>query len=364
MPPTATDTFTKELDTIGARYESQFAGQSRATRNLDEIDAIIKETANLVARIKSIPSAAAPKGIAGVAKSAEDALAMYKNERELIVQAKNAPPEAETFAPLAAGANLAFSRYHRHFAGQSRPTRDTGLLDELIGDLEGISEGMEEIVAATKSKPFAQDLELVRSTVAMYTTERKAIIDSRATGTLDERGSNLASRANAQFNLYQAHFAGKSRATRRPALLGRMVEELTAVRAEMQALADAGLKQGSNSANIGIVDKQLAMYKAELAEVRKARQGAPLADLMGMLGGAANDAMAEYRENFAGHDRNTRDLALLTKICDELAEIRRQMADLGRAEASSVNDRNLEIVSSQLALFEREYELIEVAKKS
>ena len=29
-----------ELDKIAARYEAQFAGQSRATRNLDELDAL------------------------------------------------------------------------------------------------------------------------------------------------------------------------------------------------------------------------------------------------------------------------------------------------------------------------------------
>lgn len=355
--------FADELDRIAARYEAQFAGQSRATRNLDEIDAIIRDTESVLARVTSIPSAAAPAGLAEIAEIARANVTLYKNERAMIVQAKNAPPQAESFAPLAASANLVFARWHRHFAGQSRNTRDVGLLDEMIAELTGIREDMEAIVAETKAKAFAEDLELVQKTVTMYESERAAIDAASQEGNLEERGSALAARANAQFKIYQDQFAGQSRTTRRPALLARMIEQLEAIQDEMRALADAGLTEGSNTNNIQIVDKQLAMFRSELVEVRKARQSTKLADLMGMLGGNANEVMAAYQEGFAGKDRKTRDLGLLSKICDQLGEIRRQMADLGRAEANASNEGNLEIVTQQLSQFEREYEQIEAAKK-
>ncbi len=355
--------FAQELDRIAARYEAQFAGHARATRNLDELDALIRDTESMVLRIKTIPAAAAPAGLAELLATASDNVTLYKKERQLIVQAKNAPPEVDSFAPLATGANLAFARYHRHFAGQSRATRDGSLLRELIADLEAIGVAMDDVIAKVKSPLFGEDRSLVRSTSAMYTTELRAIEEAHVAGSLDERGSGLAQRANGQFKAYQDHFAGKSRSTRRPALLSRMIEELEAVQDEMRVLKDAGLDDGNNTNNIGIVERQIAMFKAELAEVRKARKTTSLADLMGLLGGAANEVFAEYGEHFAGKDRKTRDLVRLSKLCDQLGEIRRQMLDLGRAESSDQNQKNLDIVTEQLSSYEREFELIASTQK-
>lgn len=363
MATSPADTFSQELDAIAARWESQFSGQSRATRNLDELDAIVKDTSSLVARIKKFPAAAAPKQFTDLLRIAEENLTLYKNERALIVQAKNAPPEADAFAPLATAANLAFARYHRHFAGQSRATRDHALLAELLADLEDTAERMDAINEKAKVDAFAKDLALVRQTIGMYETEMGALAEAVKTGTNDERSSALAQRANNQFKLYQDHFAGQSRTTRRPALLQRMIEELTSIQDEMRALADAGFVDTNNTNNIGIVERQIAMYQNELGEIRKARKGAALTDLMGLLGGTANEVMSAYQKSFAGQDRKSRDLALLTKICDQLGEIRRQMLDLGRAEQNDMNEKNLEIVTDQLSQFEREYELIEQAKK-
>jgi hypothetical protein len=364
MATTPKASFADELDRIAARYESQFAGQSRATRNLDEMDAIIRDTENVLKRITSIPAVAAPAGLSELAETARQNITLYKNERQFIVQAKNAPPQAEAFAPLASTANLTFARWHRHFAGKSRGTRDLGLLDEMVADLEAVREGMETIVADTKQKAFAADLDLVNKTLEMYASEHAAIAAAYLEGSLDDRAGMLASRANDQFKIYQEQFAGQSRNTRRPALLMRMIAQLETIQDDMRALKDAGLSEGNNTNNIGIVETQLGMFKKELTEIRSARQTTKLADLMGMLGGNANEVMAQYQENFAGKDRKSRNLDLLSKICDQLGEIRRQMADLGRAEHNAANEGNLEIVTQQLVSFEREYELIEEAKKA
>ena len=84
---------------------------------------------------------------------------------------------------------------------------------------------------------------------------------------------------------------------------------------------------------------------------------------MGMLGGAANELFEEYRSSFDGQDRKTRDLALLTRICDDLSDLRRQMLDLAKADENPMNEGNLQIVSSQLSQFEKEYEAIEGVTK-
>ena len=360
---TPAEAFAQELDRVAARYEAQFAGHARASRNLDEIDALIRDTDSIVTRIKTIPAAAAPAGLAELLVTASANATLYKKERQLIVQAKNAPPEADSFAPLATGANLTFARYHRYFAGQSRATRNAGLLREFLTDLEAIGGEMDDVISRVNSSIFAEDRALVRSTIEMYTSELAAIEQAHRSGSNEERASGLAQRANEQFKAYQDHFAGKSRSTRRPAFLLRMIAELEAVQDDMRELKDAGLDDGNNTQNIGIVERQLAMFRAELAEVRKDRKTTKLTDLMGLLGTAANEVFAEYGEHFAGQDRKTRDRVRLSKLCDQLGEIRRQMLDLGRAESSDQNQKNLDIVTEQLSSYEREYELITTTQK-
>ena len=356
--------FAEELDRIAARYESQFAGLPRAGRNIDELDAILKDTKSVLARIESIPTAVRPADLNELAETARQNVAIYERERKLIADAANAAPEMEQFATLATSANFVFARYRRHFAGKSRATRDVGLLEEMIEDLESIEEGMADIVKTSKNKTeLSRDLDLVRRTLETYRSEEKQIRDARKMGTAEERASALAEVANGQFKIYQAHFAGKSRATRRPALLQRVIDQLEAIHAEMRALKEGGLTGGHNDGNLEIVERQINTYKTELGEVRTARKGIAFGDLLGMLGGAANNVFDDFRKDFAGQDRKSRDIEKLSAMCDELGDVRRQMLDVGRAEPNASNDSNIDIVSSQLANFEQEFEQIALAQK-
>ncbi len=354
----------EELDRIAARYESQFAGMPRGSRNLDELDAILTETKSVLARIESIPTAVRPPEMNELAETARQNVAIYERERKLISDAAGSAPEMEHFATLATSANFVFARYRRHFAGKSRATRDLGLLEEMVEDLETIEKGMAEIVKTSKNKTeLSRDLDLVRRTLETYRSETGEIEKARTMGTTEERASALAEVANGQFRIYQMHFAGKSRSTRRPALLQRVLDQLAVALTEMRALKKGGLATGHNDGNIEIVERQLETYKAELGEVRAARKGIAFGELLGMLGGAANSVFDDFRKDFAGQDRKTRDIEKLSAMCDELGDVRRQMLDVGRAEQSASNDSNIDIVSSQLASFEQEYEQIALAQK-
>jgi hypothetical protein len=359
----------EELDSLTARYESQFAGMPRSNRNIDELDAIIADTKSLLTRIESIPEAVRPPEMNELASTVRQNITLYQRERTLIADAVTGGPEAERFATLASSANFVFARYRRHFAGQARSTRDLGALTEMVEDLESIEEGMatvikEAIKETKKSKPELQrDLDLVRQSLKSYRTELEEIAKAREMGTPDERASMFAFLANEQFRLYKDHFAGKGRATRRPALLVRMVEQLSGIGDEMRKLKSAGLATESNDGNIGIVERQVETYNKELDEVRTARKGTAFGDLLGMLGGAANDVFEAFRNEFSGKDRKSRDLARLSALCDELNDIRKQMLDLGRAEPSATNDANVDVVTTQLTTFEQEHEQIALAQK-
>ncbi len=357
------DNLRRDLDLITSLYEADFSGQSRATRDLAQLKELIRRLKDIHTRAGAIPAAVQGPDLIALRTELEDTIKLYETEHELIVKAKEAGPIFEDFAREATDANFVFALYARHFAGQNRSSRDMGLLAEMIADLKGIQKRMVALLAEKGDVPdLHRDLEVVKASLTQYQTELKEIDKAQKMGTAEEKGGLLATLANEQFAIYQIHFAGQSRVTRRPALLMRVVDALKSVKSRMEALKSAGLKEDFHIKNIGIVAERLGVYEKELVEVRKSRQGTPITTIMGELGTAANGIFEEYRQGYAEKNRGTVDLAKLGQICDRLGEIKRQMRELSLAEQNDMNENNLEIVMSQLSLFETEYEQVAKAQ--
>lgn len=351
-----------EVDQITGEYDARFAGHSRVTRDLNDINNLISRIRSVVGELGRLPRSNDRTTLEDAAKTS---LALYENERKEVMRAKSHGEDFEDFDVLRTEANMVFALYNRHFAGQNRATRDLGLLGEMIDDLERIGEGMRELAPAIAHIPgngAQADIDLVADNLKMYQTERGEIIEARGAGTVDEQAAALAEVANRQFKIYDDHFAGKSRVTRRPALIQRMIANLEQVLERMKALQSQGGVNDFNRDNIGVVETALGTYRTEIAEIRKAREGTKFSDLQGSLGGDANAVFDLYRDNYAGKERKTRDLDLMSSICDQLGEIGRQMADLGRAEASEMNSNNLRIVTDTRVMYEREWQRIAEAK--
>lgn len=355
----------KELEQIDREYASDFAGHSRLTRDIGQMERMIKRCASIVDQVDKIPSAAQGPDLARVRDAAKQSLQLYQAEREAIARAQEVGPSFESFSGEATSANFVFARYMRHFAGKDRSTRDTALLGEMVEDLRQIEKRMTQLLAETKkgTGDFEKDRAVVRENLAQYQKEIELVEAAQTTGTPEDQASILASLANNQFAVYQTHFAGEPRVSRRPALLMRVVATLKKVRERMVALRDGGLTVEFNDKNIAIVEDRLKTYENELAEVRKIRQATPMTDIMGELGGAANKLFDEYRGNFADKPRPQADLQRLANICDKLGEIRRQMVDMSLAEDSEMNQKNLDIVTEQLVMFEGEFEAVARAQQ-
>lgn len=359
------ETLGKELEQLDQQYASEFAGQSRATRDLGVLDRMIKRAQSVLERVDQIPAAARGPELVRLRESAVSTVDLYKQERVAIVRAQEAGPTFEAFSLEATSANLVFARYVRHFAGQSRSTRDVALLGELVEDLKQIDKRMGQLLEERPSTDFQRDRSVVRENLAQYQKEIDLVVQAQATGTDEEQASLLATLANNQFSIYQGHFAGEPRVSRRPALLMRVVSSLRKIKDRMTSFRDKGAAVGDyNEKNIGIVDERLGVYENELAEVRKARQATAMTDLMGELGTAANKLFDAYRKEFADKPRAQADLERLSLICDKLGEIRRQMIELSWAEENDMNLRNLDIVTEQLVMFEGEHEAVARAKSS
>jgi hypothetical protein len=355
---TLADTLGQELESLDREYSKDFAGQSRLTRDLDQLDKVLKRLESVIERIDQIPSAAQGPELGRIRQAAAQNLELYRTERKAIERAQSVGPVFEHFAQEATSANMVFARYMRHFAGKDRSTRDVALLGELVDELKQIDKRMTGLVEQNPSADFSRDREVVRNNLAQYQKEIDAVQSAQTAGTPEQIASILATLANEQFAVYQAHFAGEPRVSRRPALLMRVIAALKKVRDRMKVLAEGGLTAEFNGKNLGIVEDRLGVYESELVEVRKVRQATPMPDIMAELGGAANKLFDEYRAGFSDKPRTQADVAKLGRICDKLGEIRRQMVEMSWAEDNDMNVRNLDIVTEQLVMFEGEFEAV------
>ncbi len=350
-----------EAESIYQTYDARFAGKSRATRNVELLDELIEKLQGLIENGRTLQNGTRDPALISVLEMATDNLEIYKKERAAILEAKESGPAIAEVSAIIVDANLAFSAYHRHFAGKDRRTRDLGLIDELISDLEVIEKRFEE---QKENDPdnVATNLNIVQENLRLYRNEREQIVLARRSGTQSERGDGLAAIANGQFKIYRELFAGKSRTSRRPELLERMIAQLVQVQREMQELVNGGYRIESHRRNLDIVRQNLEMYRGELKEIKKVRGELSAEQLAGNLGAAANQTMEQYREHFAGQDRRTRDLELLSALCDQMGELKRQMSAIAATESLEMNDRNLEIVTDTVVMYENEYRQVEQAQ--
>lgn len=350
---------TRQLsENLHNRYAARFAGYPRLTRDLGEMSSLIAGAQDVLEQASALEGAEA----VALKDLAQERLDLYTKEKEAIAAAKESSQEAKDAMFLGQRANRVIHLYRRHFAGKNRRTRDLGLLGEMVDTMADIQEKMEALSKSYIATSLKNDLQTVTSNLEMYKTERGEIVNARSTGTTSEQADNLAAIANNQFALYQAHFAGKSRLSRRPELLQRIINNLQSILETMLSLQNSGLTDTTHRNNINAVTTQVNFYKNELAAIHESRNGADIFRLADSLGQEANTIMNEYRDGFAGQNRATRDLDLLTTLSDRLYELNLQMEEINSKHDFDAHRRNHQIVQDNLVLFEREFGFIQEAK--
>ncbi|MGM0574847.1 MAG: hypothetical protein ACQEXJ_03830 [Myxococcota bacterium] len=357
MSDATLDALERRADALQGRYRFRFADKPRATRDLAEMDVLLKEVDLLLGEVSE-----AGEGAADLKQRVEEQAETYRREREAIVQAQDAGSAFVEAALLGTRANFVIARYHRNFAGQDRRTRDLGLLDELSGWMEGIQRRMARLVAQQEIAELRRDLEVVTENLDVYRRERPNIENAQDVDDPAQQASLLAALANGQFQLYQVHFAGRSRMTRRPGLLERIIGELSRIRAEMEGVAAAGYSDPTNHKNIGIVGERLGLYREEMDAIRTQQAQATGTSRLDALGREANEVLDEYNRDFAGQDRTTRDVDQLSLLCDRMGEVEVQVNDLVERLDLDVNQGPAGLVRDALTMFEREYRQVREAK--
>lgn len=354
--------FRDQTQAIYDEYTARFGGKPRATRKLGDLDNLISRLETLVGQARATAGLNRDPALSSLIEQAVENLEIYDRERKEIARVQAQGTETVEASTLATWANLVFGQYHRHFAGKGRATRDVGLLNEMISELELVEAQMKKILAAKDLISVRKDLKTVRSNIALYKAEREHILNARHNAKPEELASYLASIANEQFAIYNFHFAGQPRISRRSSLMHRVIASLEEIREQMTKLKNNGYESEQNDGNIKIVEAQLETYRDEFDHIQNARREAQVESLPGNYGAAANRAMDKYRENFAGQNRATRDLELLSRICDELLDQARLMRELDQTQYFEANRDNLNIVLDSASVYQNEYNEIRKAQ--
>ena len=343
----------RRLEAIHRQYERHFAGQARVSRDASLLDAMGEELDEVVGELSSL---------AGSDRSELEALIQERRElyttEASTIRSAQADPRAQEIYEVQTWVRIGNGRYRRHFAGKSRSTRDQGLLKELTSDaerqrslLEGI--GGEDVEGTIRG---------LHESIELYRAELEHVERALRESTEEQRSGALARAANLQFELYRDRFVGHPRLSRRPAVLKRVARNLESILSGMQKLQGEPSVGDDNDRNIQIVQERLGFYRAELESIRDAKSESSVGDLVTSLAEAANGVFKRYGEEFAGHDRRTRDPEILSAMIEELYDVARQMEDLQRFAQLPANGANLRLVLDALRLYDHEFDHVVQAR--
>ena len=351
------DQLRSSLAQARSSYGGQFAGQPRATRKPERLQSLIDE-------VNQIAVDAGGQD-AELASDAANQVERWKVELAAIRDLQAQGPGALQSALLVQWGRDNTERYRRNFAGQSRATRDLGLLLEIVDQVDSRIRDMD---ALQRSRPQDTDLKSERerlgSALERYRNELLQLRAVRLTGTREDRVGLLARLANGQFNRYRLHFANKSRISRRPALLNTIIQVLEEIQGEMITLRDTGSPLPQNQQNIEIVGRHLTTYRTERDALKRTHDGAVRSDRVSALAQAANQVMADYRSEFLGHPRSTRDPARLNELWELLWPIALDTEEQAKKDDSAPVAGNMQAIHDALRLYEREWRLVSEAQPS
>ncbi|RYF06007.1 MAG: hypothetical protein EOO40_09665, partial [Deltaproteobacteria bacterium] len=246
------------------QYTLHFAEQVRLTRDPQMLR-------SLIAEVQTVAQAAGQRGYAAVVQLAQRQAQHYEHELQLVEAALHeAGPKGQAIARMTRRASLLMHCYTRHFSGQPRPTRDVGLLSEMVQALRGLHQQL---------APLGQkQADIALSFAQRWEQELQHIEQSRAQGEQRAQAASLAGAANTLLQTYSACCLARRRLAVRPALLGRLAGEMQRLVGAMEALRRDGLSLPHHAESLSALHKQLADWHQEYGQVIQAQRSASLAD--------------------------------------------------------------------------------------
>lgn len=255
------------------------------------------------------------------------------------------------------------NRYAARFAGQSRVTRDLGLLDEIIATQQKLLSDVRASTGGIRERDelasdASRQLDLLRS-------ERNHIVAARQqAGALGMEATELGTRANFVFHRYNRHFAGKSRATRDASLMADMLAELAVIAESLRNIANQRPDLEGPAADLEVIAGRVKGFEDERRAIATAQRETSAQEQASALAGVANEMFSQYRATFAGQPRVSRRPELLLRLIEALQDVHERMRALqAQGLADAHNDNNIGIVAERLTAWQSELAAIRAERQ-
>lgn len=343
-----------QSDKLHNRWMREFAGKPRHSRDLVQLDKLVEKAQALARKSKQIPG---EKGDA-LEKVVKERLQLYTTERAAIAEVKYERPEVAEVHALGLAVDRVLAAWRRHFAGRDRRTRDLGLLDALNARLARSVARLGELAPTNADLVKPENLDGVRGQLEVMKDERSEIEKARRGLSDSDRVSVSLSDAATAMDRYRIMCAGQPRGSCSLVELDHILAVLRRVKQDVVAAGQAE----AQAQNLTVIDQNLAAYEAERPRIAAAREETNPRERGGQLAAVANKLFEIYQKHFAGQARATRDLKLLSDICDRLADIADQMAEIDKAADEPLNRKNIPVVDERLKRYEAEWVEISKAK--
>ncbi len=351
-------------DKLDARWSREFAGMPRHTRELDALDRMLEKAAGIVRKAKPLKGAAAET----LRASASQRVELFRKERAAIAEARYEKPEIGEVFRIGRDVDAIYATWRRHFAGQDRRTRDVALLGRMNAGLQvaharvlAIQAVQPDVASADFVRDLGTQVELLRDEASEIAKARKALVGADRALAAITVGHGLVRR-------YRTHFAGQSRLAAEPALLATLIEVLEGALAEVDATDPTTLASHVQAADItrdvASLRDELAIWRDEQRHIPEAQAAASPEARGAALATVANALFARYQSDFAGQTRATRDLGLLTTLCDRLTDVDAQLRTLFTSSSDPVLRKNQTITEERLRIWETEWVEINRARST
>jgi hypothetical protein len=338
----------ERLQACEEQYMLHFADQVRLTRDRGILAALLAEA-------ESVAAVALQYGDSLQQEAAQRQAVRYREEDARLQAAfAAAGPQGRAVALLTQRASLLMHQYTRHFAGQPRPSRDLGLLAELVASLEALAAELQPL-HADQARGISDFAQLCRR-------EQTAIEAARRVGSAAQQAAHYASAANTLMQTYVECCVERRRLAIRPQLLQRLLEQLLACIEPMLALRQAGLDLPYHAQSLTALGEQRRIWEAELSQLRAAWGRASIDERTEALTHELDEVLQAYNGLCDGAadagGKNGSFKPALSGLCDRLAELEQQLMGCAASTTTPAHPAATEaqVARDALAMFAHRYD--------
>ncbi|MEL6343714.1 MAG: hypothetical protein AAFV53_11325 [Myxococcota bacterium] len=254
------------------RYQRNFAGQDRRTRDLGMLQEMRDEQRRWRDRLARAGTDQATGWRSDLLNQLEQSGNLYGSEFDAIQQARSTVTNDRKVSLLASLANGQFALWREHFANKARLSRRAGLLRRMLAQLKIIQGDMQAVRdAGITTDVHQKNLATVTERIATWQRELTEIERAAGSAGPDQVAGNLAREANEQFAMYRENFAGRPYSEVDIETLHGICERLHEIARNMDTLDQTWGREG-NSKNLNVVIENLKRYEREWSRIRDARK--------------------------------------------------------------------------------------------